>query len=101
MLMCHVSGMEVGRLAGQPRTFPWFQLLCSRFLLLCPAPPDGLGNALATFRSKIPLLLSPLDGFLGGWGGRSLFSRRGGFAAQYGTCMLQLGDLTINLCKNF
>lgn len=90
----------MGWLTSQPMTFPWFQLLrgCC-FLLLCPAPFNGLGNALPSFRRKISLLL--LDGFLCGWRCRGLLRRWGGSAPQQGARLLQLGDLLIDLCKNF
>ena len=59
----------MGWLWNQPIALPRFKLLCRCCLLLfCPAPLDGLGNALPSFRSKISRLL---DGFLGGGGCRS------------------------------
>jgi len=73
------------------------QLLCGHFLLLCPAPPDGLGNTLSPFRGKIPLFLG---GFFDGGGYRSFLGSYAGAATKQGARPLQLRDLMIDLCQN-
>ena len=83
-----------------PMSFPRSQLLSGRgFFLLCPAALDGLGNALASFRGKIPLLFF-LGVFLGGGDGRDLLGLGGSAAGQQGAGPLQLSNFVIDLYQN-